>query len=122
MRAWNWTKFPKRYREPPCITLDDFIVAKVRPPSENVEDFEGVEISSQLDFQELPTFTPNHRSKATACREVLKETKSLTYVVYDEEALIEVTNALEDIMAKLKVAATHDDGFVLEDAKDITFQ
>ena len=118
--AWNWNKFPRQYRQSPLITLDDFIVSKVRPPNENLEDLKEVDISSQIDFKELPTFRPNHRSKATACREVLKEMKSHTYVVYDEEVLIEATDALEDIMAKLKMAATHDDGFVLEDEKDIT--
>ena len=120
--AWNWSKFPRQYRQFPFITQDDFIVSKVRPPNENVEAFQEVDISSQMDFKELPTFKPNHRSKATACREVLKEMKSLTYIVYDEEVLIEVTSALEDIMAKLKVAATHDDGFVLQDEKDITLR
>ena len=120
--AWNWSKFPRQYGRSPFITLDDFIVSKVRPPNENVEALQEVDISSQMDFKELPTLKPNHRSKATACREVLKEMKSLTYVVYDEEVLIEVTSALEDIMAKLKMAATHDDGFVLQDEKDITLR
>ena len=120
--AWNWNRFPRQYRKSPFITLDDFIVSKVHPSSENIEVFEEVDISSQIDFKELPTFRPNHRSKATACRKVLKEMKSLTYVVYDEKVLMEVTSALEDIMAKLKMAATHDDGLVLEDERDITLR
>ncbi len=46
--------------------------------------------------------------------------KSLTYVEYDEELLVEITNSLEELMIKLKMGATQDDRIIVENEKDVT--
>lgn len=117
---WNWARFPESYRESPFITLDHVRVAKILPSVENLEGHEDFAMSSELQFKNLPTCKPNHRSKATACKEVLKEMKSLAYVVYDEELLVEITNSLEELMIKLKMGATYDDRIIVENEKDVT--
>ena len=63
-------------------------------------------------FFDLPEAKSTFRSKAASCRELLKEIKSLTFTTYDEEAMSDLYDTLNEAYSKLKLAAVDDNGLL----------
>ena len=70
-----------------------------------------------LVFSELPKRVSSTKTKASHCREILHQIKSLTFVVDDMDALEQLGEELRSSFEKLKQAAPTDFGLTLEDEK-----
>ena len=65
-------------------------------------------------FKTLPKKQYVERSKASMCRELLKQINSLTFLVQEEETLDKLEEDLRDIVEDLKLQAPHDAGLIKE--------
>ena len=65
------------------------------------------------EFSQIPTKRYPKRTKGTACRELLQYSKSLTYLVSDEEPLENLHNQLNIILDELNRSATTDFGLAI---------
>ena len=78
---------------------------------------EGAEKSILL---EIPKKVYPKKSRTSACREIVNKTKSLTFVVYDGEALEKLEQQLLDIVQSFGKSAPTDSGLILEPVKTVT--
>ena len=65
-------------------------------------------------FKTLPKKQHVERSKASMCRELLKQINSLTFLVQEEETLDKLEEDLRDIVEDLKLQTPHDAGLINE--------
>ena len=119
-KEWTWAKFPEEYKSLPYLTLDRPVLFNssemgADEPDTLDESQSANQISHFFDLPAKLTF----RSKAASCRELLKEIKSLTYTTYDEEALSDLYDTLNEAYSKLKLAAVDDNGLLLKNSTDI---
>ena len=68
---------------------------------------------------EIPKKVYPKKSRASACREILNK-KSLTFVIYDGEALEKLEEQLLDIVESFGKSAPTDSGLILEPIKTVT--
>ena len=114
---WNWSRLPDAYRNSPYLTLDRDAVFKMYVIDGDI-DVEGTdemlqEIPERL--LDLPRVKCSVTTKSSCCRELLKELKSLTYIVYDEEATTSLQETLEDAREEFKKTTVKDNGIPVED-------
>ena len=112
-KEWTWAKFPQEYKSSPYLTLDKTVLFN---SSEMGEDEPNTSDESQSanqisHFLDLPEAKSTFRSKAASC--------SLTYTTYDEEAMSDLCDTLNEAYSKLKLAGVDDNGLLLEDGTDI---
>ena len=120
-KEWTWAKFPEEYKSSPYLTLDRTVLFNSSEMGEhepNTSD-ESQSANQISHFFDLPEVKSTFRSKAASCRELLKEIKSLTYTTYDEEAMSDLYDTLNEAYSKLKLAAIDDNGLLLENSTDI---
>ena len=88
-------------------------------PSNDVADDYDPQRGTPLerDVKKLPSRKVfAHKSKASACHEVLKEISSLTYLVYDAKHLETLLHGLIDLRNDLKAYARAEEGLILEES------
>ena len=120
-KEWTWAKFPEEYKSSPYLTLDrpvSFNSLEMGEDEPNTLD-ESQSANQISHFFDLPEAKSTFRSKAASCRELLKEIKSLIYTTYDEEAMSDLYDTLNEAYWKLKLAAVDDNGLLLENSTDI---
>ena len=120
-KGWTWGKFSEEYKSSPYLTLDRSVLFNSSEMDEDEPNtFDESQSSNQIShFFDLPEAKSTFRSKAASCRELLKEIKSLTYTTYDEEAMSDLYDTLNEAYSKLKLAAVDDNGLLLENGTDI---
>ena len=120
----DWNHLPASYRNSPYFTVDyDFIDAR-KPSvqqeklevadSENVLSGEESENKVQVHLMEIPKKIYPKRSKASVCREMLKELKDLTYAVRNVDSFEILEEQLSNILETFRKKAPSDDGPLLE--------
>ena len=114
---WNWSRLLEAYRNSPYLTLDRDAVFKMYVIDGDI-DVEGTDEMLQEIPERLLDLSRVKRSvttKSACCRELLKELKSLTYIVYDEEATTSLQETLEDALEQFRKATVKDNGIPVED-------
>ena len=114
---WNWSRLPDAYRNSPYLTLDRDAVFKMYVIDGDI-DVEGTDEMLQEIHErllDLPRVKRSVTTKSACCRELLKELKSLTYIVYDEEATTSLQETPEDALEEFKKATVKDNGIPVED-------
>ena len=79
---------------------------------ENELNTPDIVIDKNVIIKELPQKKYAKRSTATACRELLNEIKSLTYLITDEEVLDQLKKDLSISLKKLEVSVPRNDGII----------
>ena len=88
----SWNSLPQKYRSSSFFQLDKEVIFSQYEPerecdAENNEKNEGEVLEGDVLLKEIPKKCYPKRSKAATCRELLNQIKSLTFVVYDNDAL-----------------------------------
>ena len=86
--------------------------------SNGLEPEVSIEGAGKPVLLEIPKNVYPKKRKASACREILNKIKSLTFVVYDGEALEKLEEQLLDIAESCGKSAPTDCGLILEPCKD----
>ena len=129
-----WQKFPAKYRNRPHFILDEKVLfdGKCTVPMQGTalikgdnEDFDDDSTpaadmvngnsESVTSFLKLPINKYKARSKAAACRDLLNQIRSLTFLVYDEDVLDSVHSELIRLLNKLESSAPQDNGLIKEE-------
>ena len=120
---WSWHRLPSQYLDSPFFNTDNDICSKEfnQPAKDTVCDtVEAHQMSENPAEAVIEVVHPLQktsfpkRSKAAACREVLGQLKSLTYLVDDDEAISELLAGLIDLKEDLQSYAPQEDGIDLE--------
>ena len=132
-----WDNLPLKYRESTYFNLDEYITGTLKPPTscndgdgEQHEEIQApvdngdITIEHQEDNQEVvlgtlqkPVFPK--RTLASACRGLLNEIKSLTYLARDDEALEVLHKQLHHALESFKKEVPTEAGLLLEQPKTV---
>ena len=109
----------EKYRTSPFLTLDEEIIFKgeVDPSDENFDltEYEEIAFNDQhVALKEMQKKIYPKRSKASAVRELLNQIKSLTFIVYDDEALETLRECLTNQLKSFSAHAPKEDNIVIE--------
>ena len=125
--------FPEEYRNCAHFTLDEEVLfdgnfelptGSHRKVSEDVSnditfaDPTESDIES-VNFLKLPVRKYASRSKAAACRDVLNQIRTLTFLVYDEEVLENLHSDLLRSLNQLEASAPQEHGLIKEEVKTL---
>ena len=116
----DWEDFPERYRNSSYLTLDQEILfggTEDQPVIAQDNQPLPQEIESNTipcSYTEIPVKKYSPRSKAAACRDILKQLTSLTYSVYDEEGLDNLQEQLSKCLDRFEQYVPHEDGLIQE--------
>ena len=98
---WSWNKLPKSYTNSPLFNLDkDVLFGKhsdSQPVVPTTDESAGDDLCTSEPSLELPKKFFPKRSKAAACRALLNQIASLTYLVVDDASLSRLLDALIDM-------------------------
>ena len=88
-----WNSLSPKYISSPFFQLDKDIIFYLHEPekqrdAENNEKSEEEGLEGNVLLKEIPRKCYTKRSRTAACRELLNQIKSLTFVLYDSDALI----------------------------------
>ena len=105
--------------------LQKFPIFNVASPGERIannglEPEVSTEGAEETILLEIPKKVYPKKSRASACREILNKIKSLTFVVYDGEALEKLEEQLLDIVESFGESTPTDSGLILEPVKTVT--
>ena len=118
---FNWDSLPASYTSSPYFNLDYGVISEPQhgvhaDDSLEIEENElntpDIVIDKNVIIKELPQKKNAKRSTATACRELLNEIKSLTYLITDEEVLDQLKKDLSISLKKLEVSVPRNDGII----------
>ena len=119
---WSWHRLPSQYLDSPFFNTDNDVCSKEfhQPAKDTLCDTVDVHQMSENTTKAVievvhplqKTSFPK-RSKAAACREVLGQLKSLTYLVDNDEAISELLAGLIDLQEDLQSYAPQEDGIDL---------
>ena len=114
---FGWNSLPAIYTSSPYFNLDYDVIDSV-PSDKSNGEVVADEVYSITDddviMSELPVKRYAKRTKASSCREVLGQIKSLTYVVNDIEVLDTLEDQLKSLLELLEKNAPNDNGIVME--------
>ena len=116
---WSWHRLPSQYLDSPFFNTDNDVCSKEfhLPVKNTLCETAEVHQMSEAAIEvvhPLQNSSFRKRSKAAACREVLGQLKSLTYLVDDDEALAELLAGQIDLKEDLQSHAPQEDGIDLE--------
>ena len=131
MISATFQDIPEAYRESSFYTLDNYVLpkkAEIHPDINQVaNDFAPVEeehtqtnseeTSGPFHLPEIPLKKFPKKNKASACRELLQEIKSLTFITSDLESLESLEEGLLDLRDMLLASCPIDSGLVIEEPK-----
>ena len=117
------------YREAPCYNLDKFVVPQINSNSTQIGINDPPVFDSSIDDNatqtselhapqpstKLPIRKYPKKTKGSACRELLQELKSLTFLTYDVEALEKLEECLLDLRDLVVRSCPSDEGLVIEE-------
>ena len=122
----SWNAFSEDYINSPYLTLDATVVPGM-PLANVIEEDNAVKENPSFNTQEIgesnfeiPMRTYPKKSKSSSCRELLSEIKSLTFVVYDSDAIEALEDELNNIKERLQEFVPKDEGLIIENKKEAT--
>ena len=87
-QGMSWENVPLAYRTCPFFIFDEEVIVVKQDYVDKEEEEEGAEIcDNEIVFHEIPQKIYAKRSKASACREILHQIRSMTFLVSDMDAL-----------------------------------
>ena len=116
----DWNSFSVNYRNSLyfCLHINNQILDKSNEEFPVCENKGPEPVCKNVDqsayFKTLPKKQYVKRSKASMCRELLKQINSLTFLVLEEETLDKLEEDLRDVVEDLKLQAPHDAGLIKE--------
>eukprot|EP00794_Sanderia_malayensis_P017245 gene17245-18965_t len=135
-KEYSWESFPVEYRDSAYFTLDpncslrSSMVSEVEPTNgtevlhiDNIEEChtvsekEGYECSQSSHPGKLPLPASYSRSNGAACRDLLDQIKSLTFICQNDAVLPKLQSQLQDILCELRSSAQKEDNLVIENEK-----
>ena len=112
-QEFGWDSLPGTYTTSPYFNLDYDVINPSYSHTLKDEDLYSV-VGDEVVISELPMKKYPKRTKASSCRELLSQIKSLTYLVNDLEVLDTVEDSLKDLVKLLDGKAPQDRGIVTE--------
>ena len=115
----SWASLPDSYTLSPFLNID-YSVINVNGVDRTLSNTTESNIAfvetenDNVDLLAIPKKMYPKRSKASSCREVLGQIRSLTYLVYDSEALEDLEEKLLDLLSEFSGHAPNDDGIITE--------
>ena len=123
----SWDRLPSSYRNSPFFNLDVEIISMLQVQENELQIANnglGPEVSPEgaekLILLEMSKKVYPKKSRASVCRKILNKIKSLTFVVYDGEALEKLEEQLLDVVESFGKSAPTDSGLILEPVKTVT--
>ena len=115
----SWNSLSQKYRSSPFFQLDKEVIfsqheSERECDAENNEKNEGEVLEGNVLLKEISKKCYPKRSKAAACRELLNQIKSLTFVVYDNDALDQLYESLSADLKDFSRHAPVEDNLVVE--------
>ena len=117
----TWESFSSLYKASPFFQLDMEVIGlpAAHALKDNSDSNETNENNDANDnFDELPKQVNGKRTKASACRELLQQIKSLTYLVSDNASLVELESQLCEALRDLKTKVVADSGLAVEEKNE----
>ena len=111
------------YRNSPFLNLDEEIISTLQVQENELHGLEpevSTEGAEKPILLEIPKKVYPKKYRASACREILNKVKSLTFVVYDGEALEKLEEQLLYIVESFGKSAPIDSGLILDPVKTVT--
>ena len=114
-----FSSIAESYREAPYYRLDNAVIpgGAVKSTSEHHISTTIEPSNEEISILEIPVKRYPTKTRASSCRELLQEIKSLTFVAYDEEALESLEESLFEIRERLYASCPQDEGLIIEDSK-----
>ena len=115
----NWNAFRESYRNSPFFSLDIIKSNNTETSASgavsdlSMED-EIYEENNHVNFNPLQKKQYSKKSKASMCRELLKQIRSLTFLIQDNNVFDKLEEDLRDILEDLKLNAPTENGLVKE--------
>ena len=123
----SWDRLPSSYRNSPFFNLDVEIISMLQVQENELQIANnglGPEVSTEgaekTVLLEMPRKVYPKKSRASVCRKILNKIKSLTFVVYDGEALEKLEGQLLDVVESFCKSAPTDSRIILEPVKTVT--
>ena len=82
-------------------------------------EHEIYEESNPVNFNPLQKKQYSKKSKASTCRELLKQVKSLTFLIQNNNVFDKLEEDLRDILEDLKLSAPSENGLVRETLSNV---
>ena len=86
-RDVSWESLSSLYRNSPYLSLETYLIDGNNSNCLAEDFFNFDDKNSDVRLEEIPKKVYPKRSKASTCRDLLQQLKSMTYLVYDLEAL-----------------------------------
>ena len=117
----SWESVSSRYRASPFIVLDQDVVkhqdseVPISPVEQDgVAENRDNEEKDKMVYSKLPMKQFTKRSKASECRDLLNQLRSLTFIVYDVDSLDILHDTLADSLKTLSFHAPKEDDLIVE--------
>ena len=114
--GFEWTSISLKYRNSPFLQLDSSVILEtdetIKPPDDMLETEENVTQTVRLSEFRKKIFPKT--SKASFCRDLLNQIKSMTFTVYDNDALDHLHELLSKAVKTLSYHAPKDDNLIIE--------
>ena len=116
---FGWESLPVTYKTSPYFNLDYFVINRknlIRNDNEKDDGLYTV-IEDEVVIKEIRRKQNSKRTKASNCREILNQIKSLTYLVNDVDALDALEDQLKVSLELLENEAPKEDGVIVQPVK-----
>ena len=117
---FGWESLPVTYNTLPYFNLDYCVInTKNLVWNDDDEKDDGLYtvIEDEVVIKEIPRKQYSKRTKASNCREILNQIKSLTYLVNDVDTLDALEDQLKVSLELLKNEAPKEDGVIVQPVK-----
>ena len=127
VQAPSWNSLSQKYTSAPFFQLNKEVIfsqheSERECDAKNNEKNEREVLQGDILLKEIPKRCYPKRSKAAACRELLNQIKSLTFVVYDNDALDQLYESLSADLKDFSRHAPVEDNLVVEKPRVIKNQ
>ena len=113
-KDFGWDSLPVAYTSSPYFNLDyDVINSIPSAVSASEEEYYNI-VEDEVIMATIPKKVYPKRTKASSCRELLNQIKSMTYLVNEVEVLHSLEDQLKSSLKMLSDLAPQDDGVVTE--------
>ena len=114
---FDWHSLPIKYTTSPYFNLDNNVINTVRIKVNDTADDGSYPVGNDQPIMiDLPTKKYPKRTKASSCREVLNQIKSLTYLVNDMDVLDALEEKLKTALDYLQLNSPQEEGLFIESA------
>ena len=114
---FGWHSLPIKYTTSPYFNLDNNVINTVKIEVNDIADDGSYPVCNDQPITiDLPTKKYPKRTKASSCRELLNQIKSLTYLVNDMDVLDVLEEKLKTALDYLQLNSPQEEGLFIESA------